>query len=84
MAKSCMCAVFEELGDPTRYRIVQTLLSGERCACELPLLVDRAQPTVSLQLKHLTKAGILSARKEGKKVIYMISDARVKKLLKEG
>jgi len=83
MAKSCMCDVFEALGDPTRYKMVFALLSGEKCACELPSLVGRAQPTVSLQLKRLVKAGILSARKDGKKVIYKISDARVKKLLEK-
>jgi len=78
-----MCTVFEALGDPTRYKMVSALLSGERCACELPSMVGRAQPTVSLQLKRLVKAGILSARKDGKKIIYRISDARVKKLLEK-
>jgi ArsR family transcriptional regulator, lead/cadmium/zinc/bismuth-responsive transcriptional repressor len=83
MVKSCMRTVFEALGDSTRYKMVSALLSGERCACELPSIVGRAQPTVSLQLKRLVKTGILSARKDGKKIIYRISDARVKKLLEK-
>jgi ArsR family transcriptional regulator len=71
---------FKALGDKTRYKIVSALAGRERCACELPKLVKRAQPTVSLQLKYLTKAGILSNRREGKKVIYGISDKRVQQL----
>lgn len=83
MAKSCLCTVFRALGDPTRYKIASILVSKERCACELPLLVGRSQPTTSLQLKSLVKAGILSVRKDGKKRIYRLSDSRVKKLLKK-
>ena len=81
MVKGCLCSLFESLGDMTRYKIVRILLVGERCACELPPLVGRAQPTVSLQLKSLVKSGILSVRKDGKKMIYRVSDVRVKKLL---
>ena len=69
--------LFKALGDKTRYNIVSKLVKQERCACELPKLVSRAQPTVSLQLKYLANAGILSNRREGKKVIYKISDRHV-------
>lgn len=72
--------LFKALGDKTRYKIVAALARHERCACELPKLVKRAQPTVSLQLKYLTNAGILSSRREGKKIIYWIGDKRVQRL----
>ena len=74
---------FKALGDETRYKIVSALAKKERCACELPKLVGRAQPTVSLQLKYLTKTGILSNRREGKQIIYSIRDKRVRRLLKK-
>lgn len=74
--------IFKALGDRTRYNLVSALIDGERCACELPSLVKRAQPTVSLQLKYLLNAGILSSRREGKKVLYRISDARTEKFLR--
>jgi len=76
------CDIFKALGDKTRYKIVTALLDGERCACELPKIVKRAQPTVSLQLKYLSKAGIVSARRDGKKMIYKIVDKRVKFLVR--
>ena len=72
--------LFKALGDKTRYNIILELVKQERCACELPKLVSRAQPTVSLQLKYLANAGILSNRREGKKVIYKISDRHVLRL----
>ncbi len=72
--------LFKALGDKTRYNIISELIKQERCACELPKLVNRAQPTVSLQLKYLAKAGILSNRKEGKKMIYKISNRQVLRL----
>jgi ArsR family transcriptional regulator len=74
--------LFRALGDRTRYNIVSALLGGERCACEIPKLVKRAQPTVSLQLKYLLKAGILSSRRDGKKVLYRIADGRTEKFLR--
>jgi len=78
------CDIFKALGDRTRYNIVLALLDGERCACEIPTIVKRAQPTVSLQLKCLAKAGIVSARRDGKKVIYRIANPMVKQLVRKG
>ena len=78
------CDIYKALGDRTRYNIVSALLEGELCACELPKLVNRAQPTVSLQLKCLTKAGVVSARREGKNIMYKIADPRVKGLVSKG
>lgn len=76
--------LFKALGDGTRHKIVSALLGGERCACELPAIVRRAQPTVSLQLKYLLKAGILSSRRDGKKMLYRVADARVRKMMRYG
>ena len=80
----CNCDIFRALGNKTRYRIVAALLDGELCACELPKMVKRAQPTVSLQLKCLSNAGIVSARRDGKQIIYRIADSRIKWLVRKG
>lgn len=77
------CDIFKALGDETRYKIVSALLKGELCACELPKIVGRAQPTVSLQLKCLAEAGVVSARREGKNVIYNIANPKIKTLIRE-
>jgi len=73
--------IFKALGDETRYNLACALLGGERCACELPAIVRRAQPTVSLQLKYLLRAGIVSSRRDGKKILYRISSSRARSIL---
>lgn len=73
--------IFKALGDRTRFSIVLALAKGEMCACDLPKVVGRAQPTVSLQLKYLSRLGVLRSRREGKLVIYRIADDRVRKLV---
>jgi ArsR family transcriptional regulator len=73
--------IFKALSDPTRLELVMILLKGERCACELPGMVGKAQPTVSLQLKKLRAARVLSCRRDGRKCIYRVSDPKVKRIL---
>jgi ArsR family transcriptional regulator, lead/cadmium/zinc/bismuth-responsive transcriptional repressor len=81
MQQTAGLALFRALGDQTRYRIISSLLQGEKCACELPKLVGRAQPTTSLQLRYLVDAGILSSRRDGRKILYRIKDARVRRMM---
>jgi ArsR family transcriptional regulator len=61
--------VFKALADPVRLRLVSiiaTASSGEVCACDLPVLVDRTQPTVSHHLSLLVRAGVLEREQRGK------------------
>ena len=46
--------------------IIGTAGAGEVCACDLPTLVDRTQPTVSHHLSILVKAGVLEREQRGK------------------
>jgi ArsR family transcriptional regulator len=57
------------LADPARLRLVSMLAccdSGEICACDLPALLGRKQPTISHHLKILTEAGIVEREQLGK------------------
>jgi ArsR family transcriptional regulator len=69
--------ILKALADETRLNIVEFLLEGEKCVCEIFPHVKRTQSTTSIQLDVLRKAGILDSRKEGKKVYYFISDINV-------
>ena len=69
--------LLKALADETRFKIVRFLLDGEKCACEIHPHVKRAQPTVSLQLKKLEKAGVVKSRKVGRKVLYSIKNYTV-------
>lgn len=59
--------ILKALSDETRLKIVEFLLGGEKCVCEIFPHVKRTQSTVSIQLDILRKAGILESRREGKK-----------------
>lgn len=62
-----LAQALKALADPVRLRLVHIVASaGEACACDLPALVDRSQPTVSHHLSTLVKAGILGREQRGK------------------
>lgn len=64
-----LAELLKAIADPVRLRlvsIVATAEAGEVCACDLPALVDRSQPTVSHHLSVLVKAGILDREQRGK------------------
>ena len=69
------------LGDETRLKIVLLLEEGEMCACKIPKLVGKAQPTVSKHLRILDEAGITTHRKVGKNRIYRINNKKILKLV---
>lgn len=64
-----LAAVLKALADPVRLRLVSIIAaspSGEICACDLPALLDRSQPTVSHHLTQLVRAGLLEREQRGK------------------
>ena len=73
--------VLKALAEPTRMRLLSIIAGGEVCdcpgkgicACELPPLVKKSQPVVSLHLSVLAKAGLVEVRPEGSKRFYSIS-----------
>ncbi len=73
--------VCKAIAHPTRIEILQLLREGERCVCEIFPALKIEQPNVSRHLSVLKKAGILSSRKEGLKVIYMVNDQRIYEVL---
>ena len=74
--------LFKALSDETRLEIVELLLKGERCVCEITPHFDRTQSTISIQLKKLERLGILAQRREGKRIYYRIKELRVCDLFK--
>ena len=64
-----LAEALKALADPVRLRLVSiigTAGSGEVCACDLPALVERSQPTVSHHLSVLVNAGVLHREQRGK------------------
>jgi DNA-binding transcriptional ArsR family regulator len=75
--------IFKALADKTRITILKNLEKRDICACEFARLTGKSQPTVSIHLSILRKAGLVKTRRDGKMIIYSLKDARIKDLLKD-
>jgi DNA-binding transcriptional ArsR family regulator len=69
-------AIFEALGDPVRRLILELLAAGEQPAGQIVTAVQGitpiSQPGVSLHLKALREAGLVTVRAEGTRRLYAI------------
>ena len=76
---------FKGLADLNRLRILNLLLSGERCGCDLQYVLDSSQPNISRHLQYLKNSGLVRDRRDGFRVYYRVTDARsgLRKLLFE-
>jgi ArsR family transcriptional regulator len=74
--------IFKALSDPTRLKIVDFVLDGEKCVCEITKIIDRSQSTVSQQLSKLENLGIFESRRSGKSVYYTLANEKVRKIMK--
>ena len=67
-----VAAVMEALAEPSRRRIVELLLGGERSVGRLAAETGLAQPAVSKHLRVLREAGLVEARREAQLRLYRI------------
>ena len=74
--------ILKALADETRFKIVLFLLAGKKSVTEITKHVQKAQPTVSLQLKMLELSGLIESEKEGKYTFYGIIDKTVLAVIK--
>ncbi|MBI4216315.1 MAG: winged helix-turn-helix transcriptional regulator [Chloroflexi bacterium] len=72
---------FRALGDPTRLKLLDLLMDGERSVGELVARVGSPQGRISAHLACLKQCGLVATRREGKFVYYRIADAQVRRLL---
>lgn len=64
------------LGDPTRVTIAVALRDGEElCVCDLAWVVERNENLVSHHVRLLRTAGLVRSRRDGKMVLYSLTDA---------
>ncbi len=63
------------LADPTRLRLALALRDGEElCVCDLAWISERHEKLVSHHLRQLRAAGLARSRKDGRMVLYSLSD----------
>ena len=76
-----VASTFKALSDPTRVRIVASILKRERCVHELCEDLDLEQSAVSHQLRVLRDKQLVTHRKDGRHVYYSLDDDHVRKML---
>ena len=67
---------FKGLSDPNRLRILNLLLHGELCGCDIQYILRTSQPNVSRHLTYLKNCGLVSDRRDGFRVFYSLADRR--------
>jgi DNA-binding transcriptional ArsR family regulator len=73
--------LFSLLGDVSRLRILQALITTELCVCDLASILGVSSSAVSHQLRLLRANGMVRYRKEGKIAYYSLADKHVHSLL---
>ena len=68
-------AVLKALADPHRLRMLCLIAGEPLCVCEIEGEFGLAQPTVSHHLKVLREAGLVTATRDGKAVLYQVAPA---------
>ena len=69
-----MATMFKMMADPTRLRIINTLMVSELCVRDLAELMQMSQSAVSHQLAALRNSRLIKFRREGKQIFYSLDD----------
>ncbi len=68
--------VFKALGDANRLRIVNLLLHGELCVCDIQYVLENSQPNISRHLAYLKRCEMVLDRRDGYRVFYRLANAK--------
>jgi ArsR family transcriptional regulator, arsenate/arsenite/antimonite-responsive transcriptional repressor len=68
--------LFRALADPTRLRLLNLIGDREVCVCYFVEILRTNQPKISRHLAYLRKAGIATARRDGKWMHYRLAIPR--------
>ena len=65
---------FKGLADINRLRILNLLLHGELCGCDIQYVMGTSQPNVSRHLNYLKNCGLVTDRRVGYRVFYSLAE----------
>lgn len=76
--------LFKVFGDTTRIKILYALMEQDLCVADLAEIIGASQSAVSHQLRTLKQARLVKFQRDGKNVIYSLSDDHVYTVLTQG
>lgn len=69
--------IFDALSDFTRFQILSALIAGEQSVTELQEVCHVSQSAISHQLRLLRDRSLVTARRDGQRVIYSLADDHI-------
>ena len=76
--------LFKVFSDTTRIKILYALMGSNLCVADIAESVAMSQSAVSHQLRILRQARLVKYHKEGKQIVYELSDDHVYTMLSQG
>ena len=73
---------YKALSDFSRFKIIYSLMDGEKCVSEIIEKVNMSQTAVSYQLKLLRQMRLVKYRRQGQNIFYSIDDEHVFDIIK--
>ena len=68
---------FKAMADVNRLRILNLLLHGELCVCDIHYVLETSQPNVSRHLAYLKNSGLVVDRRDGYRIFYRLAEPRL-------
>ena len=79
-----LAELYKIFGDSTRIKILYVLFESEMCVCDIAQLLGISQSAVSHHLRVLKQSKLVKFSKEGKSVIYSLTDDHVRTIIDQG
>jgi ArsR family transcriptional regulator, arsenate/arsenite/antimonite-responsive transcriptional repressor len=70
-----LAQLYKALSEETRIRIMMLLTQGELCVCDIQAVLDEPQPKVSRHLAYLKHSGLVSSKRAGVWMHYLIKES---------
>lgn len=75
-----LARLFHALSDETRLKIVERLLSGEQCVCNLMEPLGLGQSHLSFHMKTMKDAGLVTDRRDGRWIHYSLNAGSLREI----
>ena len=76
--------LFRIFGDSTRIKILYVLMQAELCVNDIATLLNMNQSAISHQLRSLKQSKLVKYRRDGKNILYCLTDSHVHTIIAQG
>ena len=76
-----LAALYKIFGDASRVKILCALTQSPMCVSEISAFLSISQSAVSHQLRILKTSNLVKTRRDGKNIIYSLTDEHIKTII---